>query len=423
MKNITTIILTVFGFISAQNPLLIPETLSGNEFNLNLQNGITQFLEGTATQTMGANGDILAPTLIFDAGEFIDIYVTNNIGEETTIHWHGMHVSAINDGGPHTVIMPGETWNPHFTVRDKATTMWYHPHLHQKTNEHVTKGISGFILVKDEEEEALELPRTYGVDDIPLLLQTKQFDSNNQIIIGDHVDNVPMVNATIDAYVNVPAQVVRLRFLNGSSMRAFNIGFSDNSTFYQIGSDGGLLLGPLIMTRLLLAPGERAEILVDFNGMLGESIELMSYGSTIPNSVYGTTNIAGMMGAEIPNYNNNPLNGSDFSLLQIDITEQNDNPVINIPTSLVNVIAIDESESVVTRTIQISPEDMMSGSVTGPFQFNGESFDMDIINQTVELGNTEIWEIFNMSMIAHPFHIHDVQFYIIDRNGVAPNPY
>ena len=125
-----------------------------------------------------------------------------------------MHVSAINDGGPHTVIMPGETWNPHFTVRDKATTMWYHPHLHQKTNEHVTKGISGFILVKDEEEEALELPRTYGVDDIPLLLQTKQFDSNNQIIIGDHVDNVPMVNATIDAYVNVPAQVVRLRFLN-----------------------------------------------------------------------------------------------------------------------------------------------------------------------------------------------------------------
>ena len=146
MKNITTIILTVFGFISAQNPLLIPETLSGNEFNLNLQNGNTQFLEGTATQTMGANGDILAPTLIFDAGEFIDIYVTNNIGEETTIHWHGMHVSAINDGGPHTVIMPGETWNPHFTVRDKATTMWYHPHLHQKTNEHVTKGISGFIF-------------------------------------------------------------------------------------------------------------------------------------------------------------------------------------------------------------------------------------------------------------------------------------
>ena len=422
MKNITTIILTVFGFISAQNPLLIPETLSGNEFNLNLQNGNTQFLEGTATQTMGANGDILAPTLIFDAGEFIDIYVTNNIGEETTIHWHGMHVSAINDGGPHTVIMPGETWNPHFTVRDKATTMWYHPHLHQKTNEHVTKGISGFILVKDEEEEALELPRTYGVDDIPLLLQTKQFDSNNQIIIGDHVDNVPMVNATIDAYVNVPAQIVRLRLLNGSSMRAFNIGFSDNSTFYQIGSDGGLLSEPLIMTRLLLAPGERAEILVDFNGMLGESIELMSYGSTIPNSVYGTTNIAGMMGAEIPNYNNNPLNGSDFSLLQIDITEQNDNPVIDIPTSLVNVTAIDESESVVTRTIQISPEDMMSGSVTGPFQFNGESFDMDIINQTVELGNTEIWEIFNMSMIAHPFHIHDVQFYIIDRNGVAPNP-
>ena len=422
MKNVFVITLAIVGIIFAQNQLFIPEIMDGNEFNLNLQNGEIQFYDGTATQTMGANGNILAPTLIFEQGEYVNINVTNSIGEETTVHWHGMHIAPENDGGPHTVIMPGETWNPNFTVMDKACTMWYHPHLHQKTNEHVTKGISGLIIIKDDEEAILDLPRTYGIDDIPMILQSKEFNNDNQIVIGGHLDSTPMVNATLDAYYEVPAQVIRLRLLNGSSMRAFNVGFSDNSTFYQIGSDGGLLSEPIAMTRLLIAPAERAEILLEFNGMSGESIDLMSYGSTIPNSVYGTANITGMMGAEIPNYTDNPLNGSDYTLMQFNIINQNDAPITDIPSSLVSVIPIDESEAIVTRTLQISPEDMMSGSVTGPFWFDGESFDMDVINQSIDLGNTEIWEIFNMSPISHPFHIHDVQFYILDRDGVVPNP-
>ena len=221
MKNLIYITSVILGFLYAQNELFIPETLSGNEFNLSLQNGTTQLFDGDATATMGANGGNLAPTLIFEQGEFVNINVTNNIGEETTIHWHGMHISPENDGGPHSVIIPGETWNPNFIVMDKACTMWYHPHLHQKTNEHVTKGITGFIIIRDGEETALELPRNYGVDDFPLNLQTKQFDTSNQIVIGEHGDNVPMVNSTIEAFVEFPAQVVRMRVLNGSSMRVF----------------------------------------------------------------------------------------------------------------------------------------------------------------------------------------------------------
>ena len=138
MKNLVYLTLVFFGVLNAQNELYIPETLSGNEFNLSLQNGTTQLFDGDATETMGANGGNLAPTLIFEQGEYVNINVTNNIGEETTIHWHGMHISPENDGGPHSVIIPGETWNPNFIVMDKACTMWYHPHLHQKTNEHVT---------------------------------------------------------------------------------------------------------------------------------------------------------------------------------------------------------------------------------------------------------------------------------------------
>ena len=420
MKNLIYITSVIFGFLYAQNELFIPETMSGNEFNLSLQNGTTQLFDGDATETMGANGGNLGPTLIFEQGEFVNINVTNNIGEETTIHWHGMHISPENDGGPHSVIMPGETWNPNFTVMDKACTMWYHPHLHEKTNEHVTKGITGFIIIRDDEEAALELPRTYGVDDFPLNLQTKQFDASNQIVIGEHGDNVPMVNSTIDAFVEFPAQVVRLRVLNGSSMRVFNLGFSNNSTFYQIGSDGGLLSEPISMDRLLLAPAERAELLVDLSDMTGESIELKSYGSTLPQSAYGIAGLSTMQGVAPSGYNSNELNGNDFILLGINVGAQTDNPILTIPSLLVDVTPIDESEATLTRNLQITAPNMMQNSITGPFVFDGQSFDMNVINQTVQLGDTEIWEIFNMSMVAHPFHIHDVQFYILDRNGVIP---
>ena len=420
MKNLIYITSVILGFLYAQNELFIPETMSGNEFNLSLQNGTTQLFDGDATETMGANGGNLGPTLIFEQGEFVNINVANNIGEETTIHWHGMHISPENDGGPHSVIMPGETWNPNFTVMDKACTMWYHPHLHEKTNEHVTKGITGFIIIRDDEEAALDLPRTYGVDDFPLNLQTKQFDASNQIVIGEHGDNVPMVNSTIDAFVEFPAQVVRLRVLNGSSMRVFNLGFSNNSTFYQIGSDGGLLSEPISMDRLLLAPAERAELLVDLGDMTGESIELKSYGSTLPQSAYGIAGLSTMQGVAPSGYNSNELNGNDFILLGINVGAQTDNPILTIPSLLVDVTPIDESEATLTRNLQITAPNMMQNSITGPFVFDGQSFDMNVINQTVQLGDTEIWEIFNMSMVAHPFHIHDVQFYILDRNGVIP---
>ena len=420
INKIVSIAFAAVAFLTAQNQLYIPETLSGNQFDLILQPGNTQLFDGMATATMGINGDNLAPTLIFEQGEYVNINVTNNLDEETTIHWHGMHVAPENDGGPHSVIMPGDTWNPQFTIMDKATTMWYHPHLHGKTNEHVTKGITGLIIIKDDEEAALDLPRTYGVDDIPLILQTKQFDNDNQIVIGEHIDNVPMANSTIDAIVELPAQVVRFRFLNGSSMRVFNLGFSNNATFYQIGSDGGLLSEPVSMTRLLLAPAERAEILIDLGGMEGQSFDLKSYGSTLPNSAYGVAGLSSMQGGSPSGYNSNPLNGSDFTLLAINVGDQTNNPVTSIHNTLVEVFPLNESDATVNRSLTIQAPDMMQNGVTGPFEFSGQSFNMNVVNQTVQLGDTEIWEIFNMSMVAHPFHIHDVQFYILDRNGTPP---
>ncbi|RLD50709.1 MAG: bilirubin oxidase, partial [Bacteroidetes bacterium] len=345
LKLIIGILLIGHNFLHGQNPVLIPDTLSGNDFYLSLQNGTFQFYPDQVTNTMGVNGNILGPTLIMQKGDLVNLQVDNQLGEPTTIHWHGMHVSASNDGGPHTIIQPDEIWNPSFTVLDRAATYWYHPHLHEKTNEHVSKGIAGFIIVRDEDEGNLDLPRTYGVDDFPLVIQTKDFDENNQIVTPSNSDDVLMVNATIDPVLNVPSQVVRLRLLNGSSQRVFYLGFSENQIFYQIGSDDGLLSESNAVTRLRLAPGERVEILIDLDGMQGQSLSLMSYAAELPSGIYGATNPGLMTVMTLDGYNPNPLNGANYSIIQLNVINPTANPVTDIPIDLVEVNPIPESSA------------------------------------------------------------------------------
>ncbi len=412
---------TIVGGGNNIHELAIPPVLSGENIDLVLQPGTHEFFEGITTNTLGVNGDILGPTLMLEKGQEVNINVTNNIGETTTIHWHGMHVSAMNDGGPHTTIEPGETWNPQFTVLDKAATYWYHPHLHMHTNDHVLQGIAGFVIVKDEEEAALNLPRTYGVDDIPVVIQTKTFDEDKQIVLGTSaLDTEVLANATTDAFVNLPAQVVRLRLLNGSSQRFYELGLSNDMAFYQIASDGGLLPTPVQLTRLRMAPGERAEILIDLSGSEGQSVFLKSYASELPNNYYGAAQVGMNAAMSIPNYNSNPLNGTDFDILEIVVGEPNGEGVSTIPGNLVEATPWSVTEVDTTRTLLFTPKVFgPSNMVNGPFVINGVSFDLDVINETIPLGNVEIWEITNQTMIAHPFHIHDVQFYILDRNGVA----
>lgn len=409
--------------ICSQNPIIIPGTIESTDVNLSLQNGTFQFFPGIDTPTMGVNGPQLGPTLIMHQGDDMNVNITNNLGQETTIHWHGLHVSAANDGGPHTVIGVGETWNPQFTVLDKASTYWYHPHLLHYTDEHASNGIAGFIIVKDAEEAALNLPRTYGIDDIPLAIQTKAFDASFQIKSNVNDDDILMVNATLDAQLNVPAQVVRLRLLNGSSQRSFNFGLSGNMTFYIIGTDGGLLSAPVALTRLPLSPGARAEILIDFTGLESQKIDLMSFASEFSNGVYGATYPGLGTPMVLNDYYPNTMNGTDFNILQMDVIAQTSNPVTTIPSSLVSVTPYLEVDSDITRPFIFSPLTSGLDQLNGDFAINFVTIDMNTINVTIPINNTEIWEFQNNSAISHPFHMHDVQYYILDINGNPPPAY
>lgn len=408
----------------AQNPLMVPPVLTGTTVDLDIQTGTHTFFEGVDTETAGCNGPILGPTVILDKGDVVQFNVTNNLMDTTTMHWHGFHVAAEDDGGPHNKIAPGGTWSPEFEIMDHAGTYWYHPHLHMMTNAHVSKGVAGMIWVRDETEQSLALPRTYGVDEWPMVLQTKAFDEFGQIVPNSNNDTEAMVNATIDAVVDVPAQLVRFHVLNGSSQRVFNLGLAGDLPFHMIATEGGLIGAPLELTRLRLSPGERAEVVLDAAAFEGDTLQWMSFASEFSNGIYGATNPGMGMGMTMNGYNPNDLNGADFTLLTMAVGPATENAVFELPASLdpANANPWTTGDADFTRVITMTPQSMGMNALNGNFLLNGAPFDMDVINYTIPLDNVEIWNIVNSSPIGHPFHIHDVQFYILDRNGVAPAP-
>ena len=143
------------------NPLIIPPLLTGTNFTLAFAPSNHQFYPGIITSTYGINGDYLGPTLLFNKGDSVHLSVLNNLSEVTSCHWHGLHVPAESDGGPHSPINPGDTWYAHFKVMNNAATYWYHPHMHMTTQPQVTAGLSGMIIIKDSSESLLNLSTAF----------------------------------------------------------------------------------------------------------------------------------------------------------------------------------------------------------------------------------------------------------------------
>jgi blue copper oxidase len=397
------------------NTLWIPDTLNGTTFNLSIKDTFSQIISsGNQTITGAINGKFWGPTLFFNQGDTVNMNVHNYLNDSTTIHWHGMHLPAVMDGGPHQVIPPGTIWQPYWRVTNNAGTYWFHPHLHEMTMEHITKGIGGLIIVRDTIESALALPRTYGVDDIPLVLTDRDFSSSNQFSVVPYGDTM-MVNGTVRPQHTVPAQVVRFRILDAAIERSYYLGFSDNRTFYVITTDGGLVNAPAGVTRFLISPGERVEILVDCSGQNGTSVDLKAFNSTLSGFVGGGENFTG---GPFANY----LGKKDFKILHLNIGTATSSAVTTIPSTLTTNNFYSASQSVVTRTITMSDSSGVSGTL-GPtaFLLGHKLFDSTYNSYTVPLNNIETWEIVSSSVFAHPFHIHDVEFYILSINGSAPS--
>ncbi len=410
---------TVFGgpvFAAAAKPLAIPGALMGDvrdgvrTYDLDLQRGRSEFFDGIQTPTIGINGAYLGPTLKMRAGETVQMNVTNGIGEPSTLHWHGMHLPAKADGGPHQIIRDGETWSPRFPVMQRAAMFWYHSHMVPRTGPQVYQGLAGLIYVDDDETDRLDLPSDYGVDDIPLVLQDRLFNDDGYLFYGTSMHtrmmgmrgDVMLVNGTVNPYFEARTGKLRLRVLNGSNARFYTIGFADGRAFHQIGTDGGLLEQPVETRALTLAPGERAQIIVDLDD--GRPALL--------RTVNGSRTGGGMMGGMM-------RDNLVFDLLDIRPNAERERSA-RIPDRLIGLERPDPALAVGTRrfVMQMGMGGMMMSG--GGFTINGKSMEMARIDETVRVGTKEIWQIENPSMMPHPFHIHDVQFRILDRDGAPP---
>ena len=418
MKNklqLFAILILISNGIQAQyNTMSMPEALYGTTFNLNIHESTKQLVTGNQTITGAINNETFwGPTLFVNKGDLVHMNVTNYLNESTTLHWHGMHLPSVMDGGPHQVIPAGTLWQPYWTVMNQATTLWYHPHLHETTQAQMTKGIGGFIIVKDPQESALALPRTYGVDDIVLALTSRSYTATTNTFVsstrvyGDYM----LTNGTPSAQYTLPKQYVRMRILNAEIERGYNLGFSDNRTFYIIGNDGGLLNAPVAVTRVKLMVGERVEIMVNLGGdTVGSSLDLKAYNSGqafgFPG---GEPNTSGDFGSL--------LNNADFNILHINVGAATSTPIIAVPTTLASNTYWSAADATVTRAVAVTNGNPGPASV--PFNFDNVSYSLTMTPKVVNLNDVEKWTVTNSNVFGHSFHLHDVEFKIVARNGSA----
>jgi len=219
------------------------------EFELEVQYGKKEFIQGYQAETLGYNGDYLGPVIRVNRDDDVKINVINSLDEPTTVHWHGLEVPGEMDGGPHQVIEPNNSWEPYFRIDQAAATLWYHPHLLHRTGEQVYKGLAGLIYIEDEVSNKLNIPKEYGVNDIPLIIQDKRFTGTGEIpydltmrdLMNGFLGDTILINGAIKPKLDVKKEVVRFRLLNGSNARSYDFNFSNNTKFYQIASDGGFL--------------------------------------------------------------------------------------------------------------------------------------------------------------------------------------
>lgn len=461
-------------FAAGRPALPVPDLLTAdarNRITLTIQTGKTQFGPHQAT-TWGYNGNLLGPALKLKKGEAVTVDIHNRLAEETTVHWHGLEVPGEVDGGPQGIIAPGATRSVNFTPSQRAATCWFHPHQHGKTGRQVAMGLAGLVLISDEESEQLLLPKQWGIDDVPVIVQDKRFTAAGEIdyqldimsaAVGWFGDTL-LANGALYPEHAAPRGWLRLRLLNGCNARSLNFSTSDNRPMYVIASDGGLLAEPVKVNELPMLMGERFEVLIDTRD--GKAFDLI----TLPVS---------QMGMAIAPFDK-PQPVLRIQPLTIQASGK-------LPDSLVSMPALPSLEGLTQRTLQLSMDPMldmmgmqalmqkygnqaMSGMNHGSmmdhgnmghsmmgnmsdkgqmnhgdmgnmnhggmgqmnhgadgFDFhnanriNGKAFDMNLPMFAAAKGQYERWVISGKGdMMLHPFHIHGTQFRILSENGAAP---
>jgi blue copper oxidase len=400
-------------------PKLIDAAKQGNSVGLKAMTGRHAFIAGKPARTYGYSAPILGPVVRVQRGAEVEMTVENALNRVTTVHWHGLLVPGYNDGGPQQLIHPSDRWRPILKIDQPAATLWFHPHPHHDTARQIYMGLTGMMIVDDGSDTRLNLPRTYGVDDLPIILQDRSFDSDGSIsydtdslnaldiAYGARGDTI-IVNGAIMPVAKVTPGLVRLRLLNAANAQNFELRFSDQRVFHVVASDGGFLAVPVALTQLIISPAERFEILVDFAD--GKAVAL----ETGPDEQMGAFGRVAPDGSDayVPVMRFEPLaTGAPVKELPTRLVE----PAPTAPTS-----AVQRRRFVLDSGLCASrPQASAHADMQNLIGINGRAFDINRIDVETRLGTTEIWEVTSVGM-AHPFHVHGAMFHVLSIEGAPP---
>ena len=385
-------------------PTLLDSTTSGTTkvFTLSMETGTTEILSGISSSTCGFNQAFLGPVLKVDNGDVVQMDITNNLSDVSTVHWHGAHIPPSVDGGPQNTIEAGATSSPSFTINQGACTLWFHPHALGTTAEQIALGLAGMLIVNDDTTGAAALPSDYGTDQFPLIVQSLPISTDGTIqytTAGEiaTTTSFPLLvngsNVGVEGTPTLEVDVSRVRFhlLNASIADLITFSTTDGSSFTQVATDAALLSAPISLTSLQLVGGERAEIVVDLTSSASVTLQ-------------ATITAGGARG------------GSGTSSI-VKITSTATTAADDLPDSLNTFTALDTTSPANSRTIALSNDGnvMYINSVAGTTMEAMESNEISTV-----VGDTEVWTITNDTGLTHSFHLHDVPFQVLTVNGTAP---
>jgi FtsP/CotA-like multicopper oxidase with cupredoxin domain len=385
-----------------------------------------QLLSGSGVTVQSVPGSYLGPIIRVQKGKKVRIFFHNNLSEDSVVHPHGLRVPEDCDGQPMQAIGPGQTKVYEFEVIDRAGPYWFHPHPMGRTAEQVAMGLAGLFYVWDD-EEALAVPGAgTGSNDVPVVIQDRNFDSNNQFLYNPnmmwgYLGSRILVNGKPDTVMSLEPRAYRLRILNGSNARTYKLAWSNNMPLKVIGTDGGLLPAAVSKSYVMLMPGERVDVWADFASLAGKPVTLRSL-SFNPGGMMGGMGMGGggmggggmgggmggggMMGSTL-------ANGAAFNILTVNVGKKATiKPVLGpLPALSLRYDASNVSNFAVPVPFILEMGHMMIWTINGRVYEETAVADDEMVYRDVPIA----WEWINNSPIPHPMHIHNVMFQVLKR--------
>jgi spore coat protein A, manganese oxidase len=315
----------------------------------------------------------------------------------TVVHVHGAKAPPDSDGYPDDWVMPGKSNLYHYPNQQEAAMLWYHDHAMGINRLNIYAGLFGAFFVRDPAEDSLLLPD--GKYEVPIALFDRMFTLDHQLLypqsgnpekpwVPEVFGNAILVNGKLFPYLDVEARLYRFRILNASNGRFYRLSLGDGLPFYQIGTDQGLLPAPVSVKTLLIAPGERADVLIDFSEHRGARLI---------------------------------LNNDAFIVMQFRVAAGRTWDTRPLPSTLRPVPKLNEAEAVKVRMLTLDEYDNL---VAEPMVMllNGTYWHQPITEKP-QLNSTEVWTFINPTDDSHPIHLHLVRFQILDRRRYEPWAY